>query len=125
GWATGLQLAAVSLRDRRDPGRFVASVSADDRHVADYLTEEVLRRQPEDVRRFLLSTSVLDRMCGALCDAVTGETGGQAMLEELDRRSLFLTPLDPGRQWFRYHPLFRALLRSHLRDEDAARERRL
>lgn len=115
----------MSLRGRRDPGRFVAAISADDRHVADYLTEEVLRRQPEGVRRFLLSTCVLDRMCGALCDAVTGEAGGQAMLEELDRRSLFVTPLDPGRQWFRYHPLFRALLRSHLRDEDPTLERRL
>ncbi|HEX6419815.1 MAG TPA: LuxR C-terminal-related transcriptional regulator [Acidimicrobiales bacterium] len=125
GWATGLQLAGVSLRGRRDPGRFVATISADDRHVADYLTEEVLRQQPGGVRRFLLSTCVLDRMCGPLCDAVTGEAGGQAMLEELDRRSLFVTPLDPGRQWFRYHTLFRALLRSHLRDEDPALERRL
>jgi LuxR family transcriptional regulator, maltose regulon positive regulatory protein len=125
GWVTGLQLAGVSLRGRCNPGRFVATVSADDRHVADYLTEEVLRQQPEDVRRFLLSTSVLDRMCGALCDAVTGESGGQAMLEELDRRSLFITSLDPGRQWFRYHALFRTLLRYHLHDEDPAGERRL
>jgi LuxR family maltose regulon positive regulatory protein len=125
GWATGLQLAGVSLRGRCDPGRFVATISADDRLLADYLTEEVLRQQPEGVRRFLLSTCVLDRMCGTLCDAVTGEAGGQAMLEELDRRSLFITPLDPGREWFRYHPLFQAMLRYHLRDEDPTRERRL
>lgn len=125
GWATGLQLAGVSLRGRCNPGRFVATISADDRHLADYLTEEVLRQQPEGVRRFLLSTCVLDRMCGTLCDAVTGEAGGQAMLEELERRSLFITPLDPGREWFRYHPLFRAVLRYYLRDEDPARERRL
>src|SRR5690606_26992338 len=72
GWATGLQLAGVTLRGCGDPGRFVATISADDRHLADYLTEEVLRQQPESVRRFLLSTCVLDRMCGALCDAVTG-----------------------------------------------------
>lgn len=125
GWATGLQLAGVSLRGCRDPGRFVATIAADDRYVADYLTEELLRQQPDDVRRFLLSSSVLDRMCGTLCDAVTGEAGGQAMLEDLNRRSLFITPLDPGHQWFRYHTLFRALLRCHLRDEDPARERRL
>ncbi|HET7487829.1 MAG TPA: LuxR C-terminal-related transcriptional regulator [Acidimicrobiales bacterium] len=125
GWAVGLQLAALSLRERTDVAGFVDAFAGDDRHVADYLTEEVLRRQPEATRRFLLCTSVLDRMSGPLCDAVTGETGAQAMLEELDRSSMFVTRLDARRSWFRYHQLFRSLLRRHLHDEDADLERAL
>src|SRR5690606_36878731 len=104
---------------------FVATFADDDRHVADYLTEQVLHHQPDEIQRFLLSTCVLDRMSAPLCDAVTGEAGGQAMLEEVDRRSLFVNPLDPCREWFRYHELFRSLLRHHLRHDDPARERLL
>ena len=122
GWAVGLQLAGVSLRQRADRGAFVRAFAESDRHVADYLTEQVLRQQPEAIRQFLLSTSVLERMSGPLCDAVTGGTGGRAMLEELERRSLFITTADAGGEWFRYHQLFRALLRHHLGDEDPARE---
>src|SRR5919106_3581962 len=122
GGAVGLQLAAVSLRQRTDVEQFVDTFAADDRHVADYLTEHVLRRQPDATRRFLLSTSVLDRMSGPLCDLVTGGSGGQAMLDELERTSMFITRLDGRSGWFRYHRLFRALLRHHLRDEDPTRE---
>jgi LuxR family maltose regulon positive regulatory protein len=125
GWAVGLQLAAVSLRERADVSRFVDRFAEDDRHVADYLTEQVLRQQPPAIQQFLLSTCVLERMSGPLCDAVTGGTDGVSMLEELDRRSLFITALEPRREWFRYHQLFQALLRHHLRDQGPAREREL
>jgi LuxR family transcriptional regulator, maltose regulon positive regulatory protein len=125
GWAVGLQLAAVSLRQRRDVEQFVETFAADDRHVADYLTEHVLRHQPDATRRFLLSTSVLNHMSGALCDFVTGASGGQAMLDELERTSMFITRLDGRNGWFRYHQLFRALLRQHLREEDPTGERLL
>lgn len=123
GWAVGLHLAAVSLRDQDDVGRFVARFAEDDRNVADYLTEQVLDQQPDEVRRFMLATSVLERMSGPLCDAVTGGTGGQAMLDELDRRSLFVSPLDPRREWFRYHQLVRSLLQHHLSADDPTRAR--
>lgn len=125
GWAAGLQLAALSLRDRDDVEEFVGAFAGDDRHVADFLAEQVLNKQPDEIRRFLLTTSVLDRMSGPLCDHLTGRRGGQAMLEELDRTSMFLTRLDVRRMWFRYHPLFRTLLRQHLHDEDPALEREL
>lgn len=125
GWAVGLHLAAVSLREQDDVGRFVATFADDDRNVPDYLTEQVLNQQPDDVRQFMLSTCVLERMSGPLCDAVTGGVGAQAMLDELDRRSLFVSPLDPRREWFRYHQLFRSLLRHHLRDDDPDRARLL
>jgi LuxR family transcriptional regulator, maltose regulon positive regulatory protein len=123
GWAVGVQLAAVSLRHRRDTEQFVESLAANDRHVADYLTEHVLFQQPDAARRFLLSTSVLDPMSGPLCDFVTGGHGGQAVLDDLERRSMFITRLNGGSGWVRYHPLFRALLRQHLRDEDPDAER--
>jgi len=111
GWAVGLQLAGLSLRGRADPAAFVAGFSGSHRYVLDYLAEEVLDRQPEPVRAFLLETSVLDRLCGALCDAVTGQAGGQQMLEAIERANLFLIPLDEVRGWWRYHPLFADLLR--------------
>ena len=117
GWAAALQLAALSLKDRHDAAGFIAGFAGDDRFVVDYLVEEVLDRQPEQVRRFLLQTSILDRLTGALCDAVTGEAGGRAMLERLDRANLFLVPLDDQRRWYRYHHLFGDVLRSHLTDE--------
>lgn len=124
GWTVGLQLAAVSLRDRADVGPFIDTFADDDRHVADYLTEEVLCHQPAEIRRFLLSTCILDRMSGPLCDEVTGASGGEAMLARLERLSLFVTRLDAGSEWCSYHPLFRSLLRHHLRDEDPAGEQR-
>jgi LuxR family maltose regulon positive regulatory protein len=117
GWVAALQLAALSLQGRNDPSGFIAGFAGDDRFVVDYLVEEVLDRQPEPVRRFLLATSILDRLTGPLCDAVTGEAGGKAMLEQLDRANLFLVPLDDQRRWYRYHHLFGDLLRSRLLDE--------
>jgi LuxR family transcriptional regulator, maltose regulon positive regulatory protein len=125
GWAVGLQLAAISLRRGIDADAFIETFAGDDRHVADYLTEEVLRHEPEDVRRFLLSTSVLHSMNGALCDAVTEGLGSESMLLDLQRRSMFVVPADGRRDWFRYHELFRTLLRQHLHDQDPDRERRL
>jgi LuxR family maltose regulon positive regulatory protein len=122
GWAAGLQLAALSLREQADVGRFIARFAGDDRHIADYLTEQVLARQSEHVRRFLLSSSVLDRMSGPLCDFVIGCSRSQAMLEDLDRRSMFIRSLDAGHNWFRYHRLFRTLLRHYLRAEDPSLE---
>ncbi len=125
GWVAALQLAALSLRDRDDRDdrtRFVAGFAGDDRFVVDYLADEVLGRQPDDVRRFLLDTSILDRLTGPLCDAVSpadGRTGrtGRAMLESLDRANLFLVPLDGQRSWYRYHHLFGDVLHAHLLDE--------
>jgi LuxR family maltose regulon positive regulatory protein len=117
GWVAALQLAALSLRGRDDAAGFIAGFAGDDRFVVDYLVEEVLDRQPEPVRRFLLETSILDRLTGALCDAVTGGHDGKAMLERLDRANLFVVPLDDQRRWYRYHHLFADVLRSHLLDE--------
>ena len=102
GWVAGLQLAALSLRGHGDPVSFVASFSGSHRYVLDYLTEEVLDRQPVEVRGFLLETSVLNRVSGALCDAVTGRTDSQVMLERVERANLFLVPLDEVRGWWRY-----------------------
>jgi LuxR family maltose regulon positive regulatory protein len=110
GWIAGLKLAALSMKGRSDPGHFVASFSGENRHVADYLVEEVLHSEPERVRDFLLATSILDRLSGPLCDAVTGESGSQAMLEDLERRNLFVVPLDDRRGWYRYHHLFAEVL---------------
>jgi len=114
GWAAGLQLAALSLAAEADPAQFVAAFTGSDRYVLDYLTEEVLERQDEPVRRFLLETSVLDRLSGELCDEVTGHSGSQALLEHIERAGLFLTPLDNVRGWWRYHSLFADLLRGRL-----------
>lgn len=119
GWVAALQLAALSLRGRSDPAGFIAGFAGDDRFVVDYLVEEVLDRQPDPIRRFLLQTSILDRLTGALCDSVTGDHDGKAMLEQLDRANLFLVPLDDQRRWYRYHHLFGDVLRSHLADESA------
>ena len=120
GWIAALQLAALSLQGRADVDRFIANFTGDDRFVVDYLVEEVLDRQPDDVRRFLLQTAVLDRLTGGLCDAVTRTTGGRSTLEQLDRSNLFLVPLDDRRYWYRYHHLFADVLRARLIDEDPA-----
>jgi LuxR family maltose regulon positive regulatory protein len=117
GWIAALQLAALSLQGRDDPAGFIAGFAGDDRYVVDYLAEEVLERQPEQVRSFLLQTSVLNRLNGSLCEAVTGQEGGNAILQALDRDNLFLIPLDDGRRWYRYHHLFADVLQAHLRDE--------
>jgi LuxR family maltose regulon positive regulatory protein len=116
GWIAALQLAALSLEDRDDVGSFIAGFAGDDRYVVDYLIEEVLQRQPEPVRTFLVRTCLLDQLTGGLCDAVTGERGGKAILERLDRANLFVVPLDDNRQWYRYHHLFADMLRARLLD---------
>ena len=121
GWAAGLQLAALSIRGRSDVSEVVATFSASHRYVLDYLTQEVLERQTQPVSEFLLETSVLDRLSGELCDAVTGRAGGQAMLEAVERANLFLVPLDEVRGWWRYHHLFADLLRARLQQERPAR----
>jgi LuxR family maltose regulon positive regulatory protein len=121
GWAAGLQLAALSLRGQADVAGFVAAFSGSHRYVLDYLAGEVLDRQAEKLRGFLLETSVLERLSGALCDAVTGRAGSQAMLEAIEQAGLFLVPLDEVRGWWRYHPLFADLLRVRLRQEQPGR----
>jgi len=125
GWAAGLQLAGLSLRGQPDPGGFVAAFSGSHRYVLDYLTDEVLEGQSEQVRGFLLETSVLERLSGELCDAVVGRDGSQAMLEQVERANLFLVPLDDVRGWWRYHHLFADLLRARLRQELPGRIREL
>ena len=114
GWAAALVLAGLSLRGRQDPSAFIAAFHGDNRHVADYLGTEVLVRQPDTIRRFLLGTSILERLSGPLCDAVLETRGSAAVLGELERSNLFLVPLDDHRQWYRYHHLFAELLRVEL-----------
>ena len=121
GWAAGLQLAGLSLRGQPDVAGFVAAFTGSHRYVLDYLAEEVLERQSEHVRAFLLETSVLERLSGELCDAVTGRTGSQALLEQVEREGLFLVPLDEVRGWWRYHHLFADLLRARLQQQQPAR----
>jgi LuxR family transcriptional regulator, maltose regulon positive regulatory protein len=110
GWAAGLQLVGLSLRGRPDREAYIASFAGDDRHIVDYLAPEVLDRQSEAMRRFLLRTSILERLCADLCDAVVGDAGSARALLALERANLFLIPLDARRQWYRYHHLFRDLL---------------
>ncbi len=124
GWAVGLQLAALSLRSQPDIARFVAAFTGSHRYILDYLGEEILERQRPELRDFLLETSVLDRLNGSLCDAVTGRHDGQELLEEVDRSGLFVVQLDDVRGWWRYHHLFADLLRARL-GQDPGRARRL
>jgi LuxR family maltose regulon positive regulatory protein len=119
GWIAALQLAALSMRGRPDADLFVAGFAGDDRYVMDYLVEEVLAHQPDEVRSFLLQTSILDRFTGALCAAVTGRPDGKAMIETLERANLFVVPLDDQRHWYRYHHLFADVLHTHLREQQA------
>jgi LuxR family maltose regulon positive regulatory protein len=116
GWAVGLHLAALSLRGHQDVASFVRSFSGSQRFVLDYLLEEVLQQQPAPLQQFLLRTSVLDRLCGPLCDTVlaTPAGTGQATLEAIERANLFLVPLDDQRCWYRYHHLFGELLQQCL-----------
>ncbi|QAY73683.1 helix-turn-helix transcriptional regulator [Agromyces protaetiae] len=125
GWIAALQLAALSLRGHDDPARFIARFAGDDRYVVDYLVEEVLQQQQESVRRFLLHTSILGRLTGGLCDAVTGGSGSSVILDELDRGNLFVVPLDDQRLWYRYHHLFAEMLRARLAAEEPELSREL
>jgi ATP/maltotriose-dependent transcriptional regulator MalT len=125
GWAAGLQLAGLSLRGRADPAGFAAAFSGSNRFVLDYLGDEVLDGQPGQVREFLLETSVLERLSGQLCDAVTGRADSQAMLQDIERAGLFLMPLDEVRGWWRYHHLFADLLRARLQAEQPGRAQAL
>jgi LuxR family transcriptional regulator, maltose regulon positive regulatory protein len=115
GWAAGLRLAALSLADHEDPERFAAEFSGSERTVADYLLAEVLERQPDEVRLLLLRTSVLERMSGSLADVMTGGSGGERMLQQLEEANAFVVSLDAARSWFRYHHLFADLLQLELR----------
>jgi LuxR family maltose regulon positive regulatory protein len=117
GWIAALQLAALSMQGRGDAHGFIESFAGDDRYVVDYLVEEVLGRQPEAVRSFLLETSILERLTAPLVDVVTRREDGRATLEALDRANLFLIPLDDRRRWYRYHHLFADVLRARLVEE--------
>jgi len=114
GWAAGLHLAALRLAGRQDPGEFIDRFTGEDRHVEEYLVSEVLEEQSSAVRDFLVHTSVLERLNASLCTAVTGRSDAADLLEYAYRQNLFVTPLDDAGQWFRYHHLFRALLRAEL-----------
>ncbi|MEX2598158.1 MAG: helix-turn-helix transcriptional regulator, partial [Dehalococcoidia bacterium] len=118
GWIAGLQLAALSMQGREDVPGFIRAFAGDDRYIVDYLVQEVLQRQPEHLRSFLLQTSILERMSGPLCDAVTGRTDSKRLLETLERGNLFLVPLDDKRHWFRYHHLFAEVLRVHAAEQE-------
>src|SRR6202035_367741 len=112
GWAAGLRLAALSLAGHPDPERFAAEFSGSERTVADYLLAEVLDRQSEEVRRLLLRTSILERVTGDLADQLTGDSGGERILQDLERADAFVVSLDATRSWLRYHRLFAGLLRA-------------
>src|SRR3990172_5704043 len=118
GWIAGLQLAALSMQGLQDTAGFIQSFTGSHHFVPDYLLEEVLQKQPESIQNFLRRTSILDRLCGPLCDAVvldpSGSASGQETLEYLERANLFIIPLDNERRWYRYHDLFAELLRNRL-----------
>jgi len=120
GWIAGLKLAAISLHRHKNPETFIASFTGSHRFVQDYLIEEVLHQQLPHVQSFLLRTSVLDRLCGPLCDAVLQSHGGQQLLDQLDHANLFIVPLDTERRWYRYHHLFADLLRQRLAQKEPA-----
>jgi len=121
GWIAGLQLAALSMQGREDVHEFIETFTGDYHYILDYLSEEVLRRQPKSVQAFLLQTCILDRLTGPLCDAITGQENGQEMLERLEEANLFIMPLDDKRYWYRYHGLFANLLRRRLSQLQPAR----
>src|SRR5438105_1887890 len=125
GWIAGLQLAAISLQGHEDAVGFIKSFTGSHHFVLDYLVEEVLQQQPESLQTFLLRTSILDRLCGSLCDAVllNPTVSGQETLESIERANLFLVPLDNERRWYRYHQLFAELLRQRLHQRSASSTR--
>lgn len=115
GWAAGLQMAAISMQDSQDPVQFIQTFSGSNRYILDYLTDEILERQPVEVQTFLLNTSILTRLFGPLCEAVNcGTSNGQAILEQLEKANLFVIPLDNDRRFYRYHHLFAEILRARL-----------
>jgi LuxR family transcriptional regulator, maltose regulon positive regulatory protein len=121
GWIAALQLAALSIHGREDAREFIARFAGNDRYIVDYLVEEVLQHQPDEVRSFLLQSAVLDRLTGSLCDALTGRDDGSDMLMAAERANLFLVPLDDRREWFRFHHLFADVLLARLLSEDPER----
>jgi LuxR family transcriptional regulator, maltose regulon positive regulatory protein len=121
GWIVGLQLAALSMRERSDVSGFIDAFKGSHRYILDYLTEEVIEQQPAPVQAFLLETSILDRLTARLCDEVTGRDDGQMMLERLEHANLFTIPLDDERLWYRYHHLFADMLRHRLRQSQPER----
>ena len=120
GWIAGLQLAALSMHGRSDLASFIEHFTGSHSYIIDYLVEEVLQRQSAEVQHFLLQTSLLERFCAPLCDAITGRNDGQAMIEQLQRANLFLIALDDERQWYRYHHLFAEVLQARLRQSSPA-----
>ena len=114
GWVAALQLAAISIRGREDVSGFIARFAGDDRYIVDYLVEEVLAQQSDEIREFLLQTAVLDRLTGPLCDSVTGRDDGAQTLVGMERANLFVVPLDDRREWWRYHHLFGDVLLARL-----------
>ena len=120
GWIAGLQLAAISMQGHKNPADLIESFTGSHRFILDYLIEEVLEQQPEDIQKFLLRTAILDRLTGPLCDALTGQSKGQQTLEYFERTNLFIVPLDNERRWYRYHHLFADLLRQRLYQLDTS-----
>ncbi len=120
GWVAGLQMAALSIQGRADSASFIHAFTGSHRFVLDYLAEEVLQRQPEQVRNFLLQTAILERLCAPLCAAVTDQRDGKGTLEALERGNLFVIPLDDQRHWYRYHHLFADVLQARLKEEQPA-----
>jgi LuxR family transcriptional regulator, maltose regulon positive regulatory protein len=121
GWIAGLQLAAISLQGSKNPTEFLDSFTGTHRYIVDYLFDEVLSQQSESVQTFLQETSILNRLCKSLCEAVTEQSGGQALLEKLEADNLFLIPLDEERHWYRYHHLFADVLQARLAQQGAER----
>ena len=117
GWIAGLQIAVLSMQERGDKHEFIEAFTGSQRHILDYLTAEVLQQQPEHIQAFLLQTSILSQLTGPLCNAVTGQGEGQAILEQLEAANLFLVPLDDERRWYRYHHLFSNVLQHYLERE--------
>lgn len=114
GWAAGLQLVGITLQGLPDQKSFIQQFTGSTRFILDYLMEEVVNRQPENIRDFLLSTSILERLCGPLCEVLTGQPGGGEILEKLEQSNMFIVPLDQSGTWYRYHALFAELLRHEL-----------
>ena len=121
GWIAGLQMAALSMRGRKDAEGFIREFAGTNRFIMDFLLEEVLAHEPEEIQNFLLETAFLTRLSGPLCDAVTGNPGSQDMLEGLEKRNLFVVPLDDERHWYRYHQLFADLLQARLHQSGSER----
>jgi len=114
GWIAGLQLTAITLQGKQNISEFIESIAGDNRYIMDYLIEEVLNNQDEETREFLLSSSILEKLSGSLCDSLLQRSNSQLLLESLDKRNMFIVPLDNERQWYRYHHLFGDLLKQRL-----------